>query len=463
MSLDKDAPYMEEAARLAALEWPILEASDAVFADPDALVNRSLRELARYAERDPGLSLRLVRRANASRRGLRQEVHSVGDAISMLGLENVHREAAEAPRVADVVTRPQAYRELAAQSRLAAMIAGEIAHKRHDTEPGEVALAALLNQLGLLALLAEGEPRLDRLLEMLELSALPDEASYAALGYATDDLSRAMAEQMALPELVQGTLRAVNAVHHRAYEVMVASAVAWQVFRGMDTARGDRDLGLLAGLMGLTDKEAADRVGAVIERFNEDVAVYQRAPLDPQIPGRVWLGERYRPRLALMPRADLLETGLHALEQETNREARIRRMLRVMQFGVGLNRVVFARLSRDGESLRAEHLVGTLHEPEFSHFVINRSALGPLGRVLEEDAAQWWDRRRIHDEMPAAVRRLTGGVDCLVARLCDGDRVLGMVYADRRAHDLDLTPVAFEGFRRVLAAAERPFGSSGEH
>lgn len=455
MSLDKDAPYMDEAARLAAVEWPILEASDAVFADPDALVNRSIRELARYAERDPGLSLRLVRRANTSRRGLRQEVHSVGDAIAMLGLQNVHREAAEAPRVEDAVRRPQAYRELAAQSRLAAMIATEIAAERHDTEPGEVALAALLNQLGLLALLVEGEPRLDRLLEMLELSALPDEASYAALGYATDDLSRAMAEQMALPELVQGTLRAVNAAHHRAYEVMVASAVAWQVFRGMDTARGDRDLGLLAGLTGLTDKEAADRVGVIIERFNEDVAVYHRSPLDPQVPGRVWLSARHRPRLALMPRVDLLESGVRALEQESNREARVRRMLRVLQFGLGLNRVVFAGLSRDGETLRAEHLVGTLHEPEFSHFVINRAALGPLARVLDDDSPQWWDRRRIHEEMPPAVRHLTGGVDCLVARLCEGDRVLGMVYADRRSRDLELTPVAFEGFRRVLTAASR--------
>ncbi|MFO7954900.1 HDOD domain-containing protein [Thioalkalivibrio sp.] len=458
MPEDKDATYMDEVTRLVAVEWPILEASDAVFADPDALMDRSLRELARYAERDPGLSLRLVRRANASRRGLRQEVHSVGDAIAMLGLQNVHREAAEAPRVEDAVRRPQAYRELAAQSRLAAMIATEVARERHDTEPGELALAALLNQLGLLALLVEGEPRLDRLLEMLELSALPDEASYAALGYATDDLSRAMAEEMALPELVQGTLRAVNAAHHRAYEVMVASAVAWQVFRGMDTARGDRDLGLLAGLMGLSDKEAADRVATVIERFNEDIAVYHRAALDPQMPGRVWLGERYRPRLALMPRADLLDNGLRSLEQEPNREVRVRRMLRVMQFGVGLNRVVFARLSRDGETLRAEHLVGTLHEPEFSHFVINRSALGPLAQVLDDDAPQWWDRKRIREQMPAAVRHLTGGVDCLVARLCDGDRVLGMVYADRRSRDLELTSTALEGFRKVLAAASRPAG-----
>ncbi|WP_019571216.1 HDOD domain-containing protein [Thioalkalivibrio sp. ALMg3] len=456
MSLDKDAPYMDEAARLTAVEWPILEASDAVFADPDALVERSLRELARYAERDPGLSLRLVLRANRSRRGLRQEVHAVGDAIAMLGLQNVHQEAGAAPRVEDVVTQPQAYREMAAQSRLAAMIATEIAGERHDTEPGELALAALLNQLGLLALLVEGEPRLARLMEILELNALPDEASYTALGYATDDLSRAMAEQMELPELVQGTLRAVNAAHHRAFEVMVASAVAWQVFRGMDTARGDRDLALLAGLMGLTDKEAADRISAVIERFNADVAVYHREPLDPQIPGRVWLREPHRPRLALMPRADLLAEGIGALEKEENRELRVRRMLRVMQFGVGLNRVVFARLSRDGETLRAEHLVGTLHEPEFSHFVINRAALGPLAQVLDMDTPQWWDRKRIHEQMPSAVRKLTGGVDCLVARLCDGERVLGLVYADRRSRDLELTPFAFEGFRRVLAAAARP-------
>ena len=451
MSLDKDAPYMDEAARLAAVEWPILEASAAVFADPDALVDRSLRELARYAERDPGLSLRLTLHANHSRRGLRQEVHAVGDAIAMLGLQNVHQEAASAPRVEDIVAQPQAYREMAAQSRLAAMIAAEIARERHDTEPGEVALAALLNQLGLLALLVAGEPRLARLMEMLELNALPDEASYIALGYATDDLSRAMAECMHLPELVTGTLRTANVVHPRAFEVMVASAVAWQIFRGMDTVRGDRDLRLLAGLLEENDKAAADRLGEVIGRFNADATLYGIEPLDPGIPAGVWLKPDHRLTLALARRADVLEEGLVALAGETDRTQRLRRMLRVLQFGAGLNRVVFARLLRDGETLRAEHLVGTLHEPEFSGFVINLAGLGPFATVLEQETPQWWRGEDIRQQMPEPLLQLTGGVDCFLGRVTEGERVLGLVYADRRSPDLALTAQDFRTFKRVLA------------
>ncbi|WP_018138781.1 MULTISPECIES: HDOD domain-containing protein [unclassified Thioalkalivibrio] len=453
MAKDEGAPYSDQARRLAGLDWPILEASAVAFSQPDALVQRSLRDLGQWAERDPGLALRLVLRANGSRRGMRQEVHSVPDAIAMLGLQNVCDEVRTAPPVGEVVREPQRYRQVAAQSRLAAMIAADVAQRRRDSEPAEVGLAALLNQLGLLGLLVAGEPRLGRLLAMLELNALPDEASYTALGYATDDLSRAMTEAMELPELVVGTQRAVNAAHPRAFEVMVASAVAWQIMRGMDTVRGDRDLRLLAGLTGVNEKVVADRLSEIIDRFNEDVDLYHIEPLNPATPGSVWLGARHRTRLALCPRADVLEEGLARLQQDTNRVSRLRRILRVMQFGLGLNRVVFARLARDGESLRAEHMVGTLHEPEFSHFVIHRSALGPLEAVLEDDMPTWWGRHYPGVALPEAVQALTGGVDAFYAPVRDQGQVVGLVYADRRSRQHALDDRAFKGFCRVVQAA----------
>ncbi|ADC71094.1 putative signal transduction protein [Thioalkalivibrio sp. K90mix] len=452
MAQDEGAPYRDQARRLAELDWPILEASAAAFSQPDALVQHSLRELGQWAERDPGLVLRLVLRANGSRRGLRQEVHSVPDAIAMLGLQNVCDEVRAAPPVGEVVRETQHYRHVAAQSRLAAMIAADVARRRRDSEPAEVSLAASLNQLGLLGLLVAGEPRLERLLAMLELNALPDEASYTALGYATDDLSRAMTEAMVLPELVVGTQRAVNAAHPRAFEVMVASAVAWQIMRGMDTVRGDRDMRLLAGLTGVNEKVVADRLSEIIERFNEDIDVYRIEPLDPATPGAVWLGARHRTRLALCPRADILEDGLARLRQGDDRVARLRRMLRVMQFGLGLNRVVFARLARDGESLRAEHLVGTLHEPEFSHFVIQRSALGALEAVLERDTPTWWGRHYPSVALPEAIQALTGGVDGFYAPVRERGEVIGMVYADRRSRQHGLDDRAFKGFCRVVQA-----------
>lgn len=140
------------------------------------------------------------------------------------------------------------------------------------------------------------------------------------------------------------------------------------------------------------------------------------------------------------------------LGQDANRVSRLRRMLRVMQFGLGLNRVVFAVLARDGESLRAEHMVGTLHEPEFSHFVIQRSALGPLEAVLEDDAPTWWGRHYAGVALPEAIQTLTGGVDAFYAPVRDQGQVIGMVYADRRSRQNALDDRAFQGFCRVVQA-----------
>ncbi|WP_018934675.1 HDOD domain-containing protein [Thioalkalivibrio sp. ALJ24] len=455
MALDETAPYAGRARGLAATDWPVLASSAAVFADTDALVNRSLRELGLYAERDPGLALRLVLRANEPRPGLKQEVHSVPDAIAMLGLRAVHEEIERAPRVEDVLPDPQPYRRRAARARLAALIVEELGRVRHDSEPGELGLAALVNDLGMLALELTDAPELPGLRSMLELRALPDEASYVALGFATDDLSRGMAEYMHLPELVRGTLRAENAAHPRALEVMVASAVADQIFHGMDTLRGDRDLRLLADLLGEPDKAAADRLGRLIEIFNRDAWLYAIEPPDPAVVARVWRTEGSGPPLALAPRGDIAVSGELALRQEADRTVRVRRLLRACQFGLGLNRVVFAELARDGDWLHAADLVGTLHEPEFSEFGIGRHDLGAMGAALEAPAPVWWSRDRGDRPLPDAVAGLTGGLDCFVAPLHDRGRCIGLIYADRRSPALELDARAFEGFGRLVRAAQR--------
>ncbi|WP_019021260.1 MULTISPECIES: HDOD domain-containing protein [unclassified Thioalkalivibrio] len=455
MALDETAPYAGRARSLAETDWPVLGSSEAVFADTDALVNRSLREVGLYAERDPGLALRLILRANAPRPGLKQEVHSVPDAIAMLGLRAVHEEIERAPRVEDILPDPQPYRRRAAQARLAALIVEELGRVRHDSEPGELGLAALLNDLGMLALEMTDAPELPGLRSMLQLRALPDEASYVALGYATDDLSRGMAEHMHLPELVRGTLRAENAAHPRAMEVMVASAVAGQIFHGMDTLREDRDLRLLAELLGEPDKAAADRLGRLMEGFNRDAWLYAMDALDPAAIARVWREDCSPVPLGLAPRGDIAVSGELALQREPHRGVRLRRLLRACQFGLGLNRVVFAELAHDGDWLQAADLVGTLHEPEFSHFGIGRHDLGAMGAVLEQTDPVWWSRDYPDTPLPGAVAGLTGGVDCLLAPVREHGRCIGMIYADRRSPALALDPRTFDGFARLLAAARR--------
>ena len=122
----------------------------------------SSAELATAILRDPLMTLRVLHYLHRHRtRSQTHDITTIAHAIMMLGLQRFFREFAALPAIedvlADVPDRIPGVHATASQVRLAALFARDWATQRHDVDPEEVMVAALVHDI--VELLAECEWR----------------------------------------------------------------------------------------------------------------------------------------------------------------------------------------------------------------------------------------------------------------------------------------------------------------
>jgi HD-like signal output (HDOD) protein len=437
-----------------------------VLADEDA----PLARIALVVMSDPGLALRVLQRANAvEHRHFRREIVGLEDAIHMLGLRTLAELERQAPLAEDVLDarRLEHYRGGCGRALLAALLALDWAELERDRVPAEIALAALLNNLGELYLLARGDARISRYLEMMEhLDVLPHEAEYVTLSLSLEVLGYGLACAWNLPEMARESMRGRNARHPRPLYVMLATQIARHAFAGWRHPGQRGDLGLVSELLECDPLTLFDRLDRVVDRFNERVLLYGLTPLEalPRAGGHddlAWFDRPCAAPFCLAPRADELEragTALSAGRGEADRETLVLDWLHGLHRGLGLNRVVYAAFDPDRRTLTADQLVGTDFEPGFNRFSLSLDRDGLFARLMAAPGALWLNatnRAELGDQVPLDVKTLTRVEDFMARSVWVAGRPVGLVYADRRSTDCVLDARAYQGFQRLSTLAEQ--------
>lgn len=220
--------------------------------DPESTAD----DLVELVQQDVGLSAEVLRLVNSAFYGQSAKVHSIQWAVVLLGLDTL-----KALAVAGVVFRPGQSlpagldsEELAARSVRASVIAQRIAHREHwdpDTV-SDVALSALLSEVGLLVL-ASAQPerwaQLGELCPLMPAARAEEEAFGVSVG-------RASAYLLGLWGFPPGALAATAAqpvdLGDRA-AVAAASPAALAVAYAHQKAHGHADLNLLCRSVFLDD------------------------------------------------------------------------------------------------------------------------------------------------------------------------------------------------------------------
>jgi HD-like signal output (HDOD) protein len=438
-----------------------------VLADEDAPLGR----IALVVMSDPGLALRVLQRANAiEHRHFQREITSLEDAIHMLGtraLVELERQAPLAEAVLDA-QRLEHYRRGCGRALLAALLALDWAELERDRVPAEIALAALLNNLGELYLLARGDARISRYLDMMEhLDVLPHEAEYVTLSLSLETLGYGLALAWNLPEMARESMRGRNARHLRPLCVMLATQIARYAFAGWRHPGQGSDLALVSELLERDPATLFDRLDRVLDRFNERALLYGLTPLETLPRARVdadltWLDRLDRPRAALFclaPRADELERAGTALSADLidDRETLVLDWLHGLHRGLGLNRVVYAVFDPGRRILTAEQCVGTDFESGFNRFSLSLDQDGIFTRLMTAPGALWLNaanRAGLGYQVTTDVKTLTRVESFLARSVWVGGRPVGLVYADRRSVDCALDARAYQGFLRLSTLAE---------
>jgi len=422
-----------------------------------------LRKIAMFIMGDPALALRVLQRANAvPHRHFSAEVALLEDAGHMLGTQTLMRLEAEA-NVADAVLtdeRLASYQRSAGRAVLAALLAQDWAEVDHDRFPAEVSLAALLNHLGELFLLAHGDPRINRYLDLVEIShLLPHEAEYLSLGESLEELGYVLAQQWKLPEMVREAMRARNAQYPRALCVMLATQIARHAFSSWQRPTLMNDLRLTADLLALELQPLIRRINGLLIGFNRNVGDYGVKPLKLlPMDGITNISTPWSVGFCLAPRADEVAQcrAVFTAEVPPDRDDVLIQLVRTLHRGVGLNRVVFARYHPRLQMLSAEFLAGTDFEPLFNRFRLTIDDDSVIQELLAVSAALWINDNNAAEllpRIPPAVLELIGVKHFFMASLWVKTQVIGVVYADRRSESCQLDARSFNTFKQLVNEA----------
>jgi HD-like signal output (HDOD) protein/CheY-like chemotaxis protein len=224
--------------------------------DPESTAD----DVVNLVQQDVGLAAEVLRLVNSAFYGQAAKVHSIQWAVVLLGLDTL-----KALAVAGVVFRPgQALpegldsEELAARSVRASVCAQRIAHREHwdpDTV-SDVALSALLSEVGLLVLASSQPEQWGRLAELSELPAA--RAQQEAFGVT---VGRASAYLLGLWGFPAGALAATAAQPVDIGDpaaVAAASPAALAVAYAHEKAHGQAELSLF-GRSGYLDDHRLER------------------------------------------------------------------------------------------------------------------------------------------------------------------------------------------------------------
>lgn len=433
----------------------------------------TLAEMTAVVERDPGLTVYLLRQANNQTAGpLRSEVTSVEQALMIMGTDQVSALPNKLPVLEDTLTEAarQQLLETFARAYHAARQAIDWASLRHDMSPDEVFAATQLHFLGEMFVAMYAPDVVSQIRQVQQQDRIAaEEAQYVVLGFSFDQLTARLARQWRLPQLVLEALHPENARYPRAYGIMLAVQLAREAARDWYTPRM---LQLEQDAADWLEREP-DSIVAGVHRLAVEVArdsgLYGVPPAAVRLPQVLPPEEPAAPALqsgteaqaetdagiCLMPQLAVLQDLLHQLKQ-ASRSMPVYQLLSLilkgMHDGIGLNRVVFARLDPEARLLRAEKIIGADNDPHFSRFEIALDEPHLLQRLMDKHQAVLINdttRSKFWSLVPDQFQKLIG-INSFVAMsvFLDG-RPFGLFYGDRHNNACQIDEKSYQYFKTI--------------
>lgn len=276
MTQDKHGPRGLNAwlDRIRDQELPIFGRTAEQIRDLTDSEKAAVSELADAILRDPGMTAKLLRIANSvifNTSGA--QITTVSRAIVMLGFDMV-RQIALSVAFVDVFlrgkVRERVLREMA-RAFHAAVQARWLAARRHDAQPEEVFIAALLYRFGELAFwcfAGEDGDRLDAALR--NNPQYPGDVEQSLLGFRLHQLTAALTRDWRVSPLLQSVLRGGHPKRSREQAVVLAFRLAEGAEGGWGTERARARLKDVAEYLQLPPEEIDE---AVMKNAAEAAAV----------------------------------------------------------------------------------------------------------------------------------------------------------------------------------------------
>jgi hypothetical protein len=140
-------------------------------------------------------------------------------------------------------------------------------------------------------------------------------------------------------------------------------------------------------------------------------------------------------------------------------------ILKGLHTGLGLSRIVFARITPDGQRVKSRFSLGIPPEDPMRHFEFQLNGKDLFAQLMTKMQGVWineGNRARLWPLVDAKLQKLIGSGDFYAMSLYSGSRPLGLIYADRGHGAYGLDPLTYTDFKMLCLQAARGLGKVRE-
>ncbi len=432
------------------------------------------REISRLVLRDPLMTLKALRFAEANR-GNRQsaDITTVEHVVMMHGIHNFLRAFVNVVPLEQVLASDpvalEGARAVVSRAQHSAAFARSIAFQRHDSESDEVVIGALLHDLAELMLWLHApreESEIRHLLGQARgLRSTPTQQ--LVLGFTHMELQMALARAWRLPDLLQRLMDDEHADHPRVVNVALASRLARHLAHGwFDPALPDDYADIQKLLNGTVDsvRRLVRSASLKAAALWEDTGVRPVAAWIPMEAGEM---PREAGGLQPPPSIDVPFFKSAMIKLSTARMAKdadpsIVWAMYALQFGLGMRRVAFAKPVEGGPPrLQVQFAMDLDATPAaWQQLVIPLGGEDLFARIAQRMQGVWAggaNRAKLAGHLLPGQADRIGTADFLAMSIYGGETLRGLMIADRGVGGDAIPDSLYAPFKALCLAVSRRF------
>lgn len=440
----------------------------------DAVNNEetSAADVAQTILKDPSLTSRLLKMANSfyyNPNG--QEISTVSRAVMVLGFDQV-RALTLSLVLVDSLSSGQHRGKLTeeiAQSFHAAVQAQELGKKTGCKKPENIFVATLLSRLGNMAFWAFSDDKADALVKLVDSGEMTEqEAEEEVLGFSLKALTQGLSKSWSLGELLDDSLSNTKKNDPNVMLVNLGSKLAQASKSGWDSEEAQLAIVEIAKQLNLKSDDVIDIAHANAKQAKNITKMYGVTAASKQIPQAKYdlvddedpniLDEDYaqidghlvdvsedevqKQDAILHPEPDahlqliILSDIAQTIEEAPSINIVLEMVLEGLYRGVGMDRSLFAILSKDRKTLSCKYALGADNEKLRDEFQIDVShASNIFHKVItsKKVAHISADPSKINGTLTRDVLKLLGPPPYLIMPTIVRGKVIGIFLADRNA------------------------------
>jgi HD-like signal output (HDOD) protein len=425
------------------------------------------RKLAEVISRDPGFSLYIIRLFNSLPNAPREPVSRIELAIPLIGMARVEHASRTLPCLEDRLKGPPRRGLIDCYSRAAhaAVYASALAMRRRDADEGALYSAALLHDIGEMALWSRETERMRRVLGLIRQGDGHDEAAMEVFGCTLQEISAGLSEAWGLPELVRDAQGLFNSYQPRPLTVMLACALARESSLGWLRQQTLDDLELLAEFLRTpldqtlawfhSQAAAAARqlqtLPIPLPAFHLPYSGSPPAQAKPRKTQPQPTPVADKPALATAKAHTPLPAGASAGKSTSPLQQVISTALQEIHREHGLQRAMFAMLNSDKSSLRARLASEESDEDSLKDFKVELASPSLFSLLLRKPQAislSPTNAQKYQHMIPAPLHTVINPRQFLAMSIFLRNKPIGLFYADNGAQGA-ITPRQFDNFKAV--------------